>query len=180
MGRWKRSLATFALLIFSGCAIYTPYAVERHKFDWNTERQINCQIEKFDHLPPKVIRVRLMRWGYNIGAAGECPKPVNRGWGGRVFGAPGINGPRAMWNEVPPTEYAPATTIPPVPNQTLPLIPPAPPADLSEPPGEFGPQGAPSASSDPHLRPASHQVSQGTRSSGGRPVSNTSWIFSTP
>lgn len=180
MGRIGRLSACLVLLGLSGCAIYTPYAVERHWFDWNTERQLNCQIEKFDHLPPKVIRVRLMRWGYNIGAAGECPRPVDRGWGSRVFGTPGMNGPRAMWNEVPPTDFAPETMNPPAPAEPLPLIPPAPPADLSEPPGEFGPQSVPTTDRGPSLQPANYQTGQRTRSTANRPVANAGWMFRSP
>ncbi len=69
--RGIRQSIGFFLLCFSGCAIHTPYKVVRYWADYNTEREWNAQVEIFDHLPPKTARVKVARWGYNVG--GDCP-----------------------------------------------------------------------------------------------------------
>lgn len=60
-----------ALLLLPGCAIYDPYQVWRFHADFNTERGLSAQWMAYDHLPPKRVRMRLMKWGYNVG-----PSPV--------------------------------------------------------------------------------------------------------
>lgn len=84
----------------SGCAFYKPYEVVRIWGDWNTERQCNFQVENFNHLPLKPVRVRLAAWAYNPGAPGT---------------------------PVPPRPGSPATTV--VPADALPPPPPVPPAE---------------------------------------------------
>lgn len=54
-----------------GCAIYNPVKVWRFSFDFNAERQLAFHATGYDHLPPKVVRMRLTRWAYN-----EGPSPV--------------------------------------------------------------------------------------------------------
>lgn len=168
-----QSLASAMLLGISGCAIYSPFDMKRYGFDWNSERHLNAQVEMFDHLPPKPLRVKLMRWGYNIGPSGDCPVPAPGGWQGRVFSAPGRNGPRAMWNEMPPPQAIPPE-FPTVPQRPMPLIPPAPPADPGDPIDESGPQSRPSTHHGPTLQPANHRsVSANSRAAG----SNAAWMF---
>jgi len=47
--------------------IHTTTLVHRYSLDYNTERRMNVQVESLDHLPVKPVRMKLMRWGYNVG-----------------------------------------------------------------------------------------------------------------
>lgn len=73
----SRLLSVLALgwcLTAAGCAIYNPVKVWRWSFDYNTERQLAFQAAGYDHLPPRVVRMRLTQWAYNVG-----PSPVPGG-----------------------------------------------------------------------------------------------------
>ncbi|HTN02681.1 MAG TPA: hypothetical protein VL132_12410 [Planctomycetaceae bacterium] len=102
MMSWRRAAVLVVGICgpLSGCAFYRPYEVVRVWGDWNTERQLNFQVENFNHLPLKPVRVRLAKWAYNPGAAGT---------------------------PVPPRSGSPATTI--VPADALPPPPPVPPME---------------------------------------------------
>lgn len=98
---WRAAVLSIGLLgPLSGCAFYRPYEVVRVWGDWNTERQLNFQVENFNHLPLKPVRVRLATWAYNPGAPGT---------------------------PVPPRSASPATTV--VPADALPPPPPVPPME---------------------------------------------------
>ncbi len=62
-------------LLLSGCAIYDPHQVWRFQANYNTERALSVQWTGYDHLPPKTIRMRLLKWGYNVG-----PSPTRMGF----------------------------------------------------------------------------------------------------
>jgi len=69
---WKSTSWRVVLLwglwsLLPGCAIYDPYQVWRFHADFNTERSFSAQWLAYDHLPPKRVRMRLMKWGYNVG-----------------------------------------------------------------------------------------------------------------
>lgn len=185
MKRRHKSLLLLAVLLpsLSGCVIYTPFEVVRFWADYNTERMCNAQVESFDHLPPKTARVRLMRWGYNVGPTSVPPKgTLGLGTGvweeklmfWRKFGAkncptyPPADGSLTPTSTPTPTAQPPAEAAP-----TLP--PPAPPADELE----QGPPPAPN--SETTLRPrAGVQVAgyQGNAASrGAQPVLNSNWVF---
>ncbi len=122
------------LLGFSGCALHTPHEVVRCWADYNTERQINAQVEVFDHLPPKTARVKLMRWGYNLGP--EC----QLGTGTMGIGT-GIWAERIMfWNRA---DSADEFTTGSMESISPPL-----------PPGSFPPPASPNSNALPPLPPA--------------------------
>jgi hypothetical protein len=60
-------LSSSCLVLLAGCALHTPYKVLRYNVDYNTERHLSAQVESYDHLPLKPVRVKLMRFGYNVG-----------------------------------------------------------------------------------------------------------------
>jgi hypothetical protein len=107
-------------LLLSGCAIHTPYEVVRYWADWNTERHVNCQCEVFDHLPPKTARVKLMRWGYNVGPPGDVA--------GRTFPLGQGGSPRWITTDRPPSSTGSEFAPPAMPPTSAP--PPAPPAEF--------------------------------------------------
>jgi hypothetical protein len=178
-------------LQMSGCAIYTPFEVVRFWADYNSERMCNAQVEVFDHLPPKTARVRLMRWGYNIGPTNVPPKGtlgIGTGiWEERLmfwrkFGAkdcptyPPENAAIAPTTSPTPISEPPADSIPVLP-------PPAPPAE--EPGLEQGPP--PQLGSEAVTRslepiqpmsfqglPANSVIQAATR------APNTNWVFTKP
>lgn len=73
--RWL-ILSSSCIALLSGCVLHTPYKVIRYSIDTNTERHLSAQVEAYDHLPLKPVRMKLMRWGYNVGplpsATGTC------------------------------------------------------------------------------------------------------------
>jgi hypothetical protein len=136
-----------------GCAIYDPWQVWRYHVDYNTERQCAAQIVFYDHLPPKLVRVRLMQWGYNVGP-----------------GAPAA--PMML-----PADAGPALAPPPAaPNPASPsTIPPAPPADLLE--RSRPPAFTPNSSEEPE--PPTPVGPTATRPPIQR-TAHATWIFSGP
>ena len=166
------------LLQFSGCVIYTPFEVVRFWADYNTERACNAQVECFDHLPPKTPRVRLMRWGYNIGPTNTMPPKGTLGLGTgawedrlffwRKFG--GKNCPEYPTDNCPIPEAAsrgmPADSVPRLP-------PPAPAAEASD--FELAP--APQSNRELMVPDGQPVLPMGYQSSPGR-VTNSNWVFS--
>ena len=174
MRTWLLWMTCLAPLAFGGCAIYTPFETKRYWVDYNTERQHNAQIEIFDHLPPKTVRVKMYQWGYNIGPA---PTSGVSTWGkikaailprhGESYGAPAGE---TVWVEAVPSDPMPVT-----PDVTLPPIPPAAPPveNPAIPPGVL--PGAPSAARPALIAPAGYQ-SAGTTGQQASPASAT-WLF---
>jgi hypothetical protein len=64
---WLRTVLLVLSASASGCAIYDPWQVWRYHVDYNSERQWSAQISFSDHLPPPPVRVKMIRWGYNVG-----------------------------------------------------------------------------------------------------------------
>lgn len=65
--RWLVGWLVASSFCVSGCAIYDPWQVWHFRFDYNTERQWSAQFAVSDHLPPKPLRVKRIRWRYNSG-----------------------------------------------------------------------------------------------------------------
>lgn len=180
--RWLWSVLALQL---SGCAIYTPFEVVRFWADCNTERLCNAQVEVFDHLPPKTARVRLMRWGYNIGPANVPPK-------GTLGIGTGIWEERLMfWRKFRakdcPTYPAENPAIAPTPTSELPpdsipvLPPPAPPAEDQE--FEQGPPPQPGSEAVTRgLEPIQPMSYQGVPAYSPKQAAthspNSNWVFS--
>lgn len=171
-----RSVAVgWLVATLSGCTIYDPYRVMRLSVDFNTERALSAQAECLDHLPPRIVRLRLMKWGYNVGPAALPPEVATT--------AP-----------VPGNSTAPAA---PPATDPMPLVPPpspaAPPAEVdqdllerSQPPvmpkvgapqdeSPLSPVG-PTAQAPSALRPAGLQTPGGTR----RSTATAAWLFAPP
>lgn len=168
---WCRWLVWGLLLCgLPGCAVYDPYRVWRFGADYNTERQLSAQVGEYDHLPPRPVPVRLMKWGYNVGpspqrgssyaipahspTAPTQPPPIGVEPGGKYedYDLP----PMPIWPSRPPVPWQPP--LPPQPS----LLPSQP---LLEP---FGPTAT---------APRPEQ-----RTSARAPVSATpaAWLFSAP
>ena len=91
---WLMVLAACGLgALQSGCAFEHPFEVKRCWIDWNTEREVSFQVEKYSHLPLKPVRVRMTDWAYNPGRPGT-PVPPRGG--------------------APETTVVPADALPPV------------------------------------------------------------------
>lgn len=64
---WLAGCLVASSVCISGCAIYDPWQVWHFRLDYNTERQWSAQFAVSDHLPPKPLRVKRIRWRYNSG-----------------------------------------------------------------------------------------------------------------
>lgn len=64
---WLVGWLVASSLCVSGCAIYDPWQIWHFRLDYNTERQWSAQFAVSDHLPPKPLRVKRIRWRYNSG-----------------------------------------------------------------------------------------------------------------
>lgn len=183
MRRLVRRISTcLTLLGFSGCALHTPHEVVRCWADYNTERHLNAQVEVFDHLPPKTARVKLMRWGYNLGP--ECQS----GTGTMGIGT-GIWAERIMfWNRADTKDDSIEGISPPLPpgsfpspaspsSTGLPPLPPAPPMET---------QGSPPDPLGGNLttaRPARQIATVGYQTSiepAAPRAANAAWMFTPP
>jgi hypothetical protein len=129
-----RFLPIAGFVLLSGCVLHSPYKVVRYSVDFNTERQVNAQVEAYDHLPLKPTRIKLMRWGYNVGALPSGTGTL--GWGtGRCKhrGKTGECEPEMMMIMEGPTPLPapePTTVVPKSPALQPLVPPPAPPADV--------------------------------------------------
>ncbi len=109
-------------LILPGCAVYDPYRVWRFSFDYNTERALSAQMGVYDHLPPKPVKFRLIRWAYNVGPSPDrTPQmiPANSPTKPTVPPLEGVI-PEGTYDDVIPVD--PWPIAPPLPSR--PLIPP--------------------------------------------------------
>ncbi|HUQ70798.1 MAG TPA: hypothetical protein VM165_14810 [Planctomycetaceae bacterium] len=154
-------LAAAACVTASGCALYTPVKVWRWTFDYNTEREFGFQVEAYDHLPPRPIRMRMTKWAYNVGPS---PSP------GMMFipeGAP-----------MTPQD-SPAPTLPPAPapdqldNARPPALPPEPASTLTP----LTPRSGPSAFRSRNMRSISYQNS--VAPDPNPTPATAAWLFST-
>jgi hypothetical protein len=148
-------LSSSCLVLLTGCALHTPYQVLYGTIDYNTERHLSAQVSSYDHLPLKPIRVKLMRFGYNVG-----PLPSGTGLG---------TGCHKSWKHSDGCEtepmivgYVPPTTIVPAAPAANPAVPPAPPAQI------------PAASLGPDVRAAAHPVENASR------AASAAWLFGAP
>lgn len=146
------------LICESGCAIYDPYRVWRFGADYNTERQLSMQWSVQEHLPPKHVAVRLMKWRYNPGTTPHAASyaipansPVNPITPAPTGVLPG-NVDDELEQAAPPSILPP---IPPYPQQPIQL----PSRKLVEP---YGPSASGGTTS---------------RSTSATP---TSWMFGSP
>ena len=169
------------LLQFSGCAIYTPFEVVRFWADYNTERACNAQVETFDHLPPKTARVRLMRWGYNVGPTNVVPKGTlglgTGTWYDHLFFWKHLGAKDCP--EYPTQDASPLSNLSSsIPPESAPRLPPPAPAAESS---DFELAPAPQSGGElptPDARPVvpmGYQAAPGN--SPGR-VTNSNWVFS--
>jgi hypothetical protein len=177
---WLPVAVTFSLV--SGCVVYTPFEVCRYWADWNTERHVNAQCESFDHLPPKPARVRLMRWGYNVG---PTPNPLGMSRFGSGWFGMGLPCRLRSADDCPPEGASGGSPAmlpsgPPTNPSSSPVPPPAPPAETDEreeivpPPLPVPPTTRRSASS---VTQAGHAVRE--RHARVR-TSNPAWLFPSP
>lgn len=183
MNKFGRVSACLVLLSFSGCAIHTPFEVTRFWADYNTERQCNAQVEAFDHLPPHTARIKLMRWGYNVGPdyySGTGTWGIGTGvWAERLLfwrRTERFDGPTDMPvnGSSPPTPTSPSD---PGPEAMPALPPPAPPAETPEADGNRADplQGNLSAA-----RPPRRIATVGHQADARQPTSraaNAAWMF---
>ncbi len=155
-------------LCLTGCVLHTPAKVIRWTFDYNSERHLNAQVEEFDHLPLKPTRIKLMRWGYNVGPYPSGTGTLGLGTGqylpayGHGSGDSECEGENCECNEV----IAPAPEMAPLaPPQLVP--PPAPAAELGQ------------RSSSTTVQPAGHQVLRASVPNQ-RQRPNAGWMFAPP
>lgn len=164
------------VLLFSGCAIYTPYQVFRFTADYNTDRRPSLQAEVYEHVPPRPVRVRLNRWAYNVGpqpTTAEIPIP-----GDAPVSPPPVLGIVPGPALVP--SVTPGNTIPEdgdlLDESQPPPFPPPPPQpriDLrSEQPGK---QFGPSARANSPIRGVSYSVPQPSVKAAPSPTG--AWLF---
>jgi len=170
---------SIAFFLLCGCAHRSQWEVKRWCADWNSERECNAQVESFDHLPPKPTRVRLMRWGYNVGPA-DCivvpeEKTRFRTWLGGFMPWTGLGNGVETTSEIVPgsTTITPSTPerVAPPPESVPQLPPPAPPAEPPPDP-DYGPQAKPMASLDAVVRQAGYRGAIPPRQ-----ASTPTWIF---
>lgn len=152
-------LSSSCLALLSGCVLHTPYKVLRCSVNYNSERHINAQVESYDHLPLKPPRIKLMRWGYNVGplpsGTGTCGLGTGRCKGDCDSGE--CEPVMIMDGPMP----APTMVVPEAP-MMQPVVPPPAPA------AEHGAQG-----NEVGVR----QVGFRAESAASNRASNTAWMF---
>lgn len=163
--RWLL-LSSSCLALLSGCVLHTPYKVLRWSVNYNSERCVNAQVESYDHLPLKPPRIKLMRWGYNVG-----PLPSGTGTCGLGTGhckgdckgdcESGECEPGMMMDGPMP---APTMIVPEAPVMQPVVPPPAPAAELGR------------RAQDAGVRQVGYRV----ESTAAARASNAAWMFGGP